>query len=517
MNMEQKLTFFKFLTEIGFKEIEIGFPAASDTEFQFTRTLIEKGLIPPGVTIQVLTQAREHIIRRTFEALAGAPRAIVHLYNATSPLWRDVVFNKSKAEVIELAVTGAGLFNEMAKSADSEFLFEYSPESFSLTEMDFAAEVCNAVLNEWKDRTGTIINLPLTVEMATPNVHADQIEYMCRHLRNRNDITVSLHTHNDRGTAVAATELALMAGADRVEGTLFGNGERTGNVDIVTMAMNLYSQGIDPKLDFARMDRAIDIYEKSTGLAVHPRHPYAGDLVYTAFSGSHQDAIRKGMKRLGEKGGHWSVPYLLIDPRDVGRSFDPVIRFNSQSGRSGAAYLLETHFGLDMPKRMKQHFGPIVINASDQAGRELPPEEIYALFKATYINLGEPLSLVNYEVAGASTGTHPAPKQNQADINAAAVTASLLYNNAEIDIAGEGNGFVDAFCDALSGYLKLPFEIMKYNQHSMEYGTRSRAITYIEIAAGEKTCYGAGVSSNTSTSSLRAVVSAVNNVFCVKQ
>lgn len=496
MTLAQKTSFFQFLTETGFKEIEVGFPAASETEFQFTRTLIEQDLIPPDVTIQVLTQSREHIIRRTFESLKGVRKAVVHLYNSTSTLQRDVVFGKSKEEIIELAVAGARLFVELADAMGPErFIFEYSPESFSQTELDFAADICNAVLEVWKGRPHTIINLPLTVEMATPNVHADQIEYMCRHLNRRDEIIVSLHAHNDRGTAVAATELGLMAGADRVEGTLFGNGERTGNADIVTLAMNLFSQGIDPGLDFSHLDRAIDIYEKSTGLAVHPRHPYAGDLVYTAFSGSHQDAISKGIRRMKEQTGCWAVPYLPIDPRDVGRSYDPIIRFNSQSGRSGAAYILENNFGIVLPKRMQQDFGPIVIDASDMQSRELPPAEIYELFMATYVNVDKPIQLLTY----------------QEKINGTTqVTARIMHQGVEKSISGEGNGLVDAFCHALSGYLALPFEIMKYNEHSMEYGSKSRAITYMEIMANRRICFGAGVSSNISTSSLRAVVSAVN-------
>ena len=357
MNLDQKIKFFKFLVERGFKEIEVGFPAASDTEYIFTRTLIEENLIPDDVVIQVLTQSREHIIKKTFEALKGVKKAIVHLYNSTSTLQRDVVFNKDKKEITELAVFGAEMIEKLSEEYGKEhFLFEYSPESFTGTEMDYAAEICNAVLDVWKptpDRK-VIINLPSTVEMATPNIYADQIEYMCEHLKYRENVLVSLHTHNDRGTAVAATELGMLAGADRVEGTLFGNGERTGNSDILNLALNLFSQGIDPELDFTDINKSIKMYEASTGIDVHPRHPYAGDLVYTAFSGSHQDAIKKGMAKMEEHPDHWEVPYLPIDPADVGRSYDPIIRINSQSGKGGIAYILEHNYGLIVPKSMQQ-------------------------------------------------------------------------------------------------------------------------------------------------------------------
>ncbi|MCL2664787.1 MAG: 2-isopropylmalate synthase, partial [Defluviitaleaceae bacterium] len=355
MLLDEKLEFFKFLCETGFKEIEIGFPSANETEFKFARELITRRLIPDNVSVQVLTQSRGHIIERTFEALEGVKQAIVHLYNSTSPLQREVVFKKSKDEIISLAVNGAVQMVALAERYGSErFMFEYSPESFSQTEPDFAVEICNAVTDVWRGKK-IIINLPFTVETCLPNVHADQIEYMCGRLNGRDNLTVSLHAHNDRGTAVAATELGLLAGADRVEGTLFGNGERTGNADIITLAMNLFSHGIDPKLDFSKIDKAIDIYEKSTGLRVHQRHPYAGDLVYTAFSGSHQDAIRKGMHRMADSGcgvSFWNVPYLPIDPCDVGRSYDPIIRVNSQSGGAATAYVLERNFGINMPKRM---------------------------------------------------------------------------------------------------------------------------------------------------------------------
>ncbi|MCL2708039.1 MAG: 2-isopropylmalate synthase, partial [Defluviitaleaceae bacterium] len=503
MSLEKKLEFFKFLTETGFKEIEIGFPSASETEFQFARALIERGLIPDDVTVQVLTQSREKIIRRTFEALRGVRRAIVHLYNNTAPLWRQIVFEKTKDEIVEIAVEGANLLNEMAELYGPErFAFEYSPECFSQTEIEFSLEVCDAVMDAWSGRNGRIVNLPLTVESATPNVHADQVEYMCKNLANRGDIIVCLHAHNDRGTAVAATEFGLMAGADRVEGTLFGNGERTGNADIVTLALNLYSQGIDPGLDFSDIDKAIEVYELSTGIPVHPRHPYAGDLVYTSFSGGHQDAIHKGMKRMKERNGTWEVPYLPIDPRDVGRSFDPVIRFNSQSGKGGAAFILEHNYGITVPKKMQGDFGPKVIEACDANGNEMTPDEVYGLFKETYINLSNPVLLEKYSESSGEP---------------ASIKAVLSVGGETAEVAGEGGGMVDAFCNALSGFLSFGFEIKNYSQHAMESGNRSRAITYVEIesetASGKKTYFGAGLSGDIGASSLRAVVSAVNKAL----
>ena len=368
MNLEEKIGFFKFLVKTGFKEIEIGFPAASDTEYEFARYLIENNMIPDDVTVQVLTQSRPHIIKKTFQALKGVKRAIVHLYNSTSTLQRDVVFNASMEQTTALAVAGAELLmEEAAKQPETEFMFQYSPESFTGTETPYAVEICNAVIDVWKPTPGKkiIINLPSTVEMATANVYADQIEYCCDNLKCRDSIIVSLHSHNDRGLAVAETEFGIMAGADRVEGTLFGNGERTGNVDIMTVAMNLFTQGIDPELDFSHIDDAVEIYEKSTRMTVHPRHPYAGALVYTAFSGSHQDAIRKGMDRMKEHPDRWEVPYLAIDPKDVGRTYDPIVRINSQSGKGGVAFILEQNFGLYLPKAFQQDFSLVITKLSD--------------------------------------------------------------------------------------------------------------------------------------------------------
>ncbi|MDR3239278.1 MAG: 2-isopropylmalate synthase [Clostridiales bacterium] len=502
MNLTQKLDFFRLLTKIGFREIEIGFPAASDTEYRFTRALIEGGLIPDGVVVQALTQSREHIIRRTFEALDGAKKAVVHLYNSTSVLQRDVVFNKPKEDITRLAVEGAALVRRLAEQYGRErFIFEYSPESFTGTEMDYALEICGAVLDVWEpapDRK-VIINLPSTVEMATPNVYADQIETICKRIRRRDSVIISLHAHNDRGTAIAATELALMAGAERVEGTLFGNGERTGNADILTLAMNLYSQGIDPELDFSHLDDIVAVYEKSTNLFVHPRHPYAGSLVYTAFSGSHQDAINKGMVKMKEHPDRWEVPYLPIDPKDVGRGYDPIIRINSQSGKGGVAFILEQHFGVQMPQSMCQHFGAVVTQISDESGEELPPEEIYRIFEKEYVNIESPVRLIRYnEITNGETE----------------VEARLAFRGVEKIVRGEGGGILDAFCKALRAEWQLDFEIIQYSEHSLEYSSRSRAITYVELsdASGRK-LYGAGVSGSISKSSLRAVISAFNKIL----
>lgn len=502
MSLEQKLDFFKFLVKIGFKEIEVAFPAASDTEFTFTRRLIEGGIIPDDVAIQVLTQSRDHIIERTFESLRGAKKAIVHLYNATSPLHRNVAFQMSKEQVKEMAVRGAEKFVELAEKYGRErFLFEYSPETFTSTEMDYAAEVCNAVLDVWQptpDRK-VVINLPATVEGATANVYADQIEYMCRSLKYRENIIVSLHAHNDRGCAVAATELAVMAGADRVEGTLFGNGERTGNADILTLAMNLYTQGIDPMLDFSHISDVVETYERSTLMPVSPRQPYAGELVFCAFSGSHQDAIRKGMAQIGESYEYWEVPYLPIDPTDVGRTYEAVVRINSQSGKGGVAYILEQKYGISMPKPMQQEFGNRATQVSDSNQKELIPEEIQQLFYQEYVNLDSPLSLVRYQEKSNGETT---------------VTAGILLDGMEKSIQGSGNGLLDAFCNAISQELNIKFDIKNYNEHSLEDSSTSKAITYMQISDMQgHSFFGAGISSSISKSSLKAVVSAVNRML----
>ena len=502
MNLDQKIEFFKHLVKLGFKEIEVGFPAASDTEFAFCRALIEKKLIPDDVTIQVLTQSREHIIRKTFEAIDGCPKAIVHLYNSTSTLQRDVVFNKSKEEIKELAVFGAKLVDELAEEyGKDKLLYEYSPESFTGTEPDYAVEVCNAVLDVWQptpDRK-VIINLPSTVEMATPNVYADQIEYCHRNLKYRENVVLSLHTHNDRGEGIAATELGLLAGADRVEGTLFGNGERTGNCDIMTVALNMFTQGIDPELDFSNVMPTIEIYENSTGMSVDPRHPYVGDLVFTAFSGSHQDAIKKGMKRLEEHPDRWEVPYLHIDPADVGRSYDPIIRINSQSGKGGVSYILEHNYGLTVPRSIQQAFSLVVTGESDKQNRELTFKEIYDLFFETYA-VSSPISLKYYYQSGSGENI--------------IIKSDILINGEFSNITGKGNGVIDAFCDSVKNKFGIDFDIVTYSQHSLDYGNKSRAITYIHIYdENQNSYYGVGISTNTAKASFRAILSAHNLII----
>lgn len=508
MGMEQKLEFFDFLVKMGFKEIEIGFPAASETEYEFTRTLIENRLIPDDVTVQVLTQSRGHIIQKTFEALKGVKNAIVHLYNSTSTLQRDVVFGNSQKETIDLAVYGASLIREMAEGyPETNFRFEYSPESFTGTEMDFAAEICNAVIDVWQPTADkkAIINLPATVEMSMPNLYADQIEYMCRHLKNRENVLVSVHAHNDRGTAVAATELGMLAGADRVEGTLFGNGERTGNADIMTVALNLFTQGIDPLLDFTKIDEAVEIYESSTQMSVHPRHPYAGQLVYTAFSGSHQDAIRKGMDGMKQHPDHWEVPYLPIDPMDVGRNYDPIIRINSQSGKGGVTFILEQYYSLHIPKAFQKDIGAVVTRVSDELQCELSPEKIFEIFSQEYVDIRSPLKLIQYR----TETIDPAR-------DVIAIEAEIEYNDERHFIQGEGNGVVSAFCHAVNDFIHMPIDIVNYRGHSMELGTNSRAISYIETKdADGKRYYGAGTSSSVGKSSLRAVVSTINKMLTV--
>ena len=502
MSLEEKIEFFKFLLKTGFKEIEIGFPAASDTEFAFTRYLIENNLIPDDVTIQVLTQSRPHIIKKTFEALKGAKNAIVHLYNSTSTLQRDVVFHNSMEATIELAVSGAKLVAEYAKEQpETSFRFEYSPESFTGTEMPFAVEICNAVLDIWQPtaENKVIINLPSTVEMATANVYADQIEYCCENLKYRENVIVSLHAHNDRGCAVAATELALMAGADRVEGTIFGNGERTGNTDIACVALNIFSQGMDPELDFSHIDEAVEIFEKSTRMYVPPRHPYAGSLVYTAFSGSHQDAIRKGMEAMKSHPDRWEVPYLAIDPKDVGRSYDPIVRINSQSGKGGVAFVLEQNFGLYLPKAMQQNLSYVITGISDRKHRDLTPDDIKGIFEAEYVNITEPLQLVYY-------------RQSTVD-NVVKNSTDMKYNGVDMIVEGEGNGVIDAFCHALEQKLDIKLEVVNYSEHSMEYGSKARAISYIQIMINDEEYFGAGTSSDITKSSYRGIVSAINKYF----
>nr|WP_317856445.1 2-isopropylmalate synthase [Chakrabartyella piscis] len=510
MGLDQKLAFFDFLVKMGFKEIEIGFPAASETEYEFTRVLIDQNLIPDDVTIQVLTQSRGHIIKKTFEALEGCKNAVVHLYNSTSTLQRDVVFGNSMEETTALAVYGAKLIKDLSKNyPETNFTFEYSPESFTGTEMHYAAEICNAVTEVWEPTPDNkiIFNLPATVEMSTPNVYADQIEFMCRHLKHRENIIVSLHTHNDRGTAVAAAELGLMAGADRIEGTLFGNGERTGNSDILTLAMNMYTQGIDPELDFSHIDDIIEIYERSTRMAVPQRHPYAGDLVYTAFSGSHQDAIRKGMERMKSEPKYWGVPYLPMDPMDVGRTYDPIIRINSQSGKGGVTFILEQNYSLFMPKSFQKDAGAVITQISDEMQSELSPESIYEIFKKEYVDIRTPIRLVQYRT-----------ETVDAERDVLAIEAEVIYNEETHFIEGEGNGVVSAFCHGMEELLDISINIVNYRGHSLDLGTDSRAISYIETKDGNgKRFFGAGTSSSVGRSSLRAVVSTINKMLLTKE
>ena len=505
MSLGEKMEFFNFLVKTGFKEIEIGFPAASDTEYEFARKLIEENLIPDDVVVQVLTQSRPHIIKKTFQALKGAKKAIVHLYNSTSTLQRDVVFGNSMEETTALAVEGAKLLlSEADKMPETKFMFQYSPESFTGTEMDYAVEICNAVIDVIKPTPDNkmIINLPSTVEMATANVYADQIEYCSERLKRRDSVILSLHAHNDRGCAVAATELALMAGAERVEGTLFGNGERTGNTDIMALAMNMFSQGIDPCLDFSDIDAAVKIYERTTRMPVHPRHPYAGSLVYTAFSGSHQDAIRKGMERMKEHPDRWEVPYLPIDPKDVGRTYDPIVRINSQSGKGGVAFVLEQNYGLFLPKAFQQDFSYVVTGFSDENHKDVAPSVIRDIFFKEYADLRSPVSVEKYREAEV---------YDNGDIM---VKAGITYNGKEVEITGVGNGIIDAFTHAVEKYLDIKLEIVDYREHSMEYGTKARAISYVQIKNDKgQVGFGAGTSSNIIKSSLRAVVSAVNKII----
>jgi len=505
MTVDEKLEMFQLLVEIGFKEIEVGFPSASDTEFRFIRRLVEENRIPDDVTLQVLVQAREHLIRRTFESLEGVSHAIVHLYNSTSPLQRRVTFNKSKEEIKQIAVEGTRLIKSLVTSIpETQVRLEYSPESFSDTEVEYALEVCEAVMAEWQptESAKIILNLPATVEVATPNVHADQIEWFCRNLTARNKAIISLHTHNDRGTGIAATELGLMAGADRVEGTLFGNGERTGNLDIVTVALNLYTQGIDPLLNFSNLDHVRAVYERVTRMSVHERHPYAGDLVFTAFSGSHQDAIKKGMDlRIGvdKDQARWEVPYLLIDPQDIGRDYEAIIRINSQSGKGGVAYVLNRDYGLDLPKAMHPDVGITINDAADKGSRELAPSEVYDVFKREYVNLRTPLELVAIE------------REDFYKTGEVKIEAEIRYQGEALMLIGTGNGPISAFVDALLTKGWKNFNLMDYRQHSIGSGSKTEAAAYIQIKSSDGSIhYGCGIDGSIEMAGLRALVSAFN-------
>lgn len=503
MSLEQKIEFFKLLVKIGFKEIEVGFPAASETEYEFLRALIEQNLIPDDVTIQVLTQAREHIIRRTFEAVKGAPKAIVHVYNSTSLAQREQVFKKSKEEILQIAVDGAALLKKLADETEGNFLFEYSPESFTGTEPEYALEVCNAVLDVWQPTPDkkAIINLPVTVEHSMPHVYASQIEYMCENLKYRENVVVSLHPHNDRGCGVADAEMGLLAGADRIEGTLFGNGERTGNVDIVTLAMNMYAQGVDPKLDFSNMPYICEKYEEYTGMKISERSPYSGSLVFAAFSGSHQDAIAKGMKWIDEKDpDHWTVPYLPIDPTDVGRNYDAdVIRINSQSGKGGVGYILESKFGLNLPAKMREAMGYAAKAVSDHLHKELLPEEIFDLFKQTFENVTKPYAIHEVHFSQTAEGI------------TATVTSSVNGGRKNITEA-KGNGRLNAVSNALKKAYGLKYDLVTYQEHALEQSSSSRAIAYVGIRKPDGTlAWGAGVDSDIIRASIDALVTAINN------
>lgn len=502
MSLDQKLEFFTFLCKIGFKEIEVGFPAASETEYEFLRALIEKDLIPDDVTIQVLTQSREHIIAKTFEALNGAKRAIVHLYNSTSVAQREQVFKKPKDKIIDIAVTGAKLLLEYAEKTEGNFLFEYSPESFTGTEPEFALEICNAVIDIWKptaDRK-VIINLPATVEMSSPHVYAQQIEFMSKNLHDRENVLISLHPHNDRGCAVADCELGLLAGADRIEGTLFGNGERTGNADIVTVAMNMYMQGVDPGLDFSDMPAVCEAYEKATGLHVSDRQPYGGRLVFAAFSGSHQDAIAKGMNfRKANKKEVWDVPYLPIDPHDVGRVYEAdVIRINSQSGKGGVAYLLENAFGFVLPQNMRESFGYLVKSVSDHAHKELKPDEVMDIFEKNYVNIVEPIKLFEHHY------------QQKGDIH---TVVTVEYDGKIQELSGIGNGRLDAVNNALRNIVKNDYTIAEYHEHALTTTSKSQAVAYVCVEYGDKKVWGVGIHNDIIAASVSALVSAINKML----
>lgn len=501
MSLEQKVEFFKLLVKIGFKEIEVGFPAASETEYEFCRTLIEQNLIPDDVTIQVLTQAREHIIKKTFEAIKGAKKAIVHVYNSTSYAQREQVFRNSKEEVKQIAIDGAALLKRLADEAGQDLYFEYSPESFTGTEMDYAVEVCNAVLDVWQPtpERKAIINIPVTVQLSLPHVYASQVEYMSKNLKYRENVILSQHAHNDRGCGVADTELGLLAGADRVEGTLFGNGERTGNVDIITVAMNMYAQGVDPELDFSDMPGIVEQYEEYTGMTVGERSPYSGALVFAAFSGSHQDAIAKGMKWIDEKDpNHWTVPYLPIDPTDVGRSYDAdVIRINSQSGKGGVGYILETRFGLNLPPKMREAMSYATKRVSDHKHAELQPEEIFELFKEKFENVTSPYSIneVHFQ---------------QKDGITTQVTST--YEGKTITTEATGNGRLDAVSNALKKAYNLDFSLVTYQEHALEQSSSSQAIAYVGIQTPSgKLAWGAGVDPDIIHASIDALITAINN------
>ena len=503
MSLEEKLEFFTLLCKVGFKEIEVGFPAASETEYEFCRALIERDLIPDDVTIQVLTQSREHIIAKTFEAIDGAKHAVVHLYNSTSVAQREQVFRKSKEEIVSIATFGAELCRDYKAKAKGNITFEYSPESFTGTEPEFAAEICNEVIKIWKPTPDdkVIINLPVTVSHSMPHVYAAQVEYMCKNLLDRENLIISLHPHNDRGCAVADSEMGLLAGGDRIEGTLFGNGERTGNVDIITLALNMFSQGVDPELDFSNLPALTAVYEKVTGMRVYERQPYSGQLVFAAFSGSHQDAIAKGMKYREEKGdGIWNVPYLPIDPSDVGRIYEAdVIRINSQSGKGGIGYIMETQFKHVLPPKMREVFGYHVKSISDRGHRELQPKEVYEIFLRDFVNVSSPMKLTGAVYTDLALGV--------------AGEITLKMGDRERAVTSRGNGRLDCVSNAVKQMLGYEYALETYTQHALEEKTTSQAASYVSIVKDGKTYWGAGIDSDIIVSSVKALLSAVNRML----
>lgn len=508
MSLEEKLEFFDLLVKVGFKEIEVGFPAASQTEYEFLRRLIEEDRIPDDVTIQVLTQAREHIIRKTFEAVKGAKNAVIHLYNSTSFAQRQQVFKKSKEEILNIAVEGAKLLDKLTKEDGGNYRFEYSPESFTGTEVEYALDVVNAVLDVWKPTSErkVIINLPVTVEMSLPHVYASQIEYMCKNMKYRENVVVSLHPHNDRGCGVADSELGLLAGADRIEGTLFGNGERTGNVDIITLAMNMYTHGVDPHLDFSNMHEIVEVYERCTRMKVGMRQPYAGQLVFAAFSGSHQDAIAKGMHyREDNDEKYWTVPYLPLDPKDVGRVYETdVIRINSQSGKGGVGYMLEEYYGYQLPKEMKEEVGYFMKNVSDEEHKELLPNEVKDLFEKEYMNVNAPYVMNDYHFVR--------------EKDTLTCTLNITYNGVTKFISGVGNGRLDAVANALRDNLDLSFDILDYQEHALNKGSTSKAVSYIKIIDCRNMIqWGVGIHEDIIASSVKALFASINRAVVQKQ
>ena len=507
MQVHEKIEMFKYLIKLGFKEIEIGFPAASQIEFDFLRRLIDGNMIPDDVRVQVLTQCREELIDRTFESIKGCKEAIVHIYNSTSTLQRDVVFNMSKEEIIDIAVKGTQMVKERAEKFDGKIILEYSPESFTGTEVDFALDICTAVQKTWgaTKENPIIINLPSTVEMNTPNVYADQIEWMNTHFEDRESIILSVHPHNDRGTGVASAEMAMLAGADRVEGTLFGNGERTGNVDLLNIAYNMFSQGIDPELNIEHINEIIEIYERCCKIPIHPRHPYAGKLVFTAFSGSHQDAINKGVKAMRERQNeYWQVPYLPIDPADIGREYEPIVRINSQSGKGGVAFIMDTYFGFKLPKAMHKEFANVIQKVSEEKG-EVAPEEIMEQFKAEYLDQKEPLHFRRMHITDMS---------GEGKTFETSIEVHYTDHGIERSFEAVGNGPIDAVRRGLHQNLGLEVKILDYEEHALQSGSNSQAAAYIHLLDSDTghVTYGVGVSSNITRASVRAIFSALNRL-----